>query len=231
MMGNPNQMMGNPMMGNQNMMGNPNQMMGNPMMGNQNMMGNPNPMMVNQNMMCNPNMMGNMNPMMQNNNQMLMNNQLNQMQMPMNNEGFMNNQIMMNQMNGINQMPMQTMAASQLNQFQNANMQFQNPNPNQNPPNQNDDMSIQFSSTIENFKTISVQCKADEKMRDVIIRYWSKIGRNPPDKVRYIFGTKNVNQDLSVSENGLFNGHVIQVILTENVKGANNFHSLNFESN
>ena len=161
---------------------------------------------------------------------MLMNNQLNQMQMPMNNEGFMNNQIMMNQMNGINQMPMQTMA-SQLNQFQNANMQFQNPNPNQNPPNQNDDMSIQFSSTIENFKTISVLCKADEKMRDVIIRYWSKIGRNPPDEVRYIFGTKNVNQDLSVSENGLFNGHVIQVILTENVKGANNFHSLNFESN
>ena len=48
----------------------------------------------------------------------------------------------------------------------------------------------------------------------------SKIGRKPPDKVRYIFGTKNINSDLTVSENGLFNGHVIQVILTENVKGA-----------
>ena len=113
---------------------------------------------------------------------------------------------------------MQTMAANQLNQ--NANILFQNPSPNPNQFNQNDDMSIQFSSTIENFKTISVQCKSDEKMSDVIIRYWSKIGRKPPDKVRYIFGTKNINSDLTVSENGLFNGHVIQVILTENVKGA-----------
>ena len=142
------------------------------------------------------------------------------MQMPMNNEGFMNNQIMMNQMNGINQMPMQTMAANQLNQLQNANILFQNPSPNPNQFNQNDDMSIQFSSTIENFKTISVQCKSDEKMSDVIIRYWSKIGRKPPDEVRYIFGAKNINSDLTVSENGLFNGQVIQVILTDNVRGA-----------
>ena len=206
-------------MGNPNpMMGNPNPMMGNPMMNNQNMMGNP--MMNNQNMMNNPNMMGNMNAMMPNNNQMFMNNQFNQMQMPMNNAGFINNQITMNQMNGMNQIPMRVMAANQLNLLQNANMQIQNPNPNQNQINQNGEMSIQFSSTIENFKVISVQCKEDDKMSDVITKYWSKIGRNPPNKVQYIFGVKNVNLDLTVSENGISHGQVIQVLLTENVKAA-----------
>ena len=211
MMGNPNPMMGNPMMNNQ-------YMMGNPMMNNQNMMGNP--MMNNQNMMNNPNMMGNMNAMMPNNNQMFMNNQFNQMQMPMDNAGFINNQIMMNQMNGINQIPMNVMAANRLNLLQNANMQIQNPNPNQNQINQNGEMSIQFSSTIENFKVISVYCKEDDKMSDVISKYWSKIGKKPPNKAQYIFGAKNVNLDLTVAENGICNNQVIRVLLAENVKGA-----------
>jgi len=176
-----------------------------------NMMGNMN-MMNNQNMMPNP-MMGNMNmnnPMMQN--------QFNQMNTPMNNAGFMNNQIMMNQMNGMNNMPMQAMAVNNMNQFQ--NMQFQNPSPNPNQFNQNGDMSIQFSSSDPRFKSISVQCKDNEKMSAVILRYWSKIGQNPPTEVKYIYSAKNINPDLSVSENGLLNDQVIQVVLTKNVHGA-----------
>ena len=169
-------------------------------------------MMNNQNMMPNP-MMGNMNmnnPMAQN--------QFNQMNMQMNNAGFMNNQVMMNQMNGMNNMPMQAMAVNNMNQMQ--NIPFQNTNPNPNQFNQNGELTIQFSSTIENFKTISVQCVPDEKMSSVVAKYWNKIGRSPPIQVKYIFSTKNINLDLSVSENGLFNGNIIQVVLTENIKGA-----------
>ena len=189
------------------------------------MMNNMNQGMMNNNM--NPGMMNNMNQGMMNNmNQAMMNN-MNQGMMNNMNQAMMNNmaqmqnyQMMMNQMNGGNQTTMKQMAENQQNSINGMINQIQNQDQQNNPQHQSENISIKFCSTHEGLKTISVPCTLNDKMKDVIDRYWSKVGKPEPPKVRYIFGTKDVILTLTIAENGIRHGMVIQVILTENVKGA-----------
>ena len=164
----------------------------------------------------NQGMMPNMNPMI-NNNQMFMNNQNQLAQMQM------NNQILMNQMNAMNQMPMQTVAINQmnqLNQMASFNPQIQNQNNDCNIQSQNENMALQFRRGNEEDKTITVPCTSNEKMSAVISRYWSKTLIKDPPPARFIYAAKNINPDLTVSENGLLNQQVIEVVLTQGVRGA-----------
>jgi len=193
----------------------------NPMMNNMN---NMNPMMNDMNNQMNPmmnNMMNNMNnnqmnPMMNNmnNNQMFMNNQ-----MQMNN---MNSQIMMNQMNAMGQMPMNVMAVNQSNFLGNMNNQFQNANLNNNfpSPTQDENLSLQFENTTQEVKSISVPCKINEVLSDVVSRYWSKLLVKDIPEAKYIFNAKNLNLTLTVAESGLNNDSIIRVVQTKGIKGA-----------
>ena len=202
----PNQMN----MNNMNMM-NMNNMNMNPM----NMNNNMNPMCMNgigmNNNMNNMNQMGmnNMNQMGMNNIQMSFN--------PMMQMNNINNPMMANAMNVMNQMPMQEMANNQINVLNNQVSQFQNQNQGLNQ--QQGILTLKFFRTDDLQNFISIQCTVDDKVSDVIEKYWNKAGYKDPT-AKFIFNTKNLVPELSVAEAGLINNANIQVVSTKGIKGA-----------
>ena len=193
-------------------------------------MNNMNPMGMNMNM-NNMNQMGmnninNMNPMMNNMNMNNMNmNNMNQMGMnniqmsfnPMMQMNNINNPMMANAMNVMNQMPMQEMANNQINVLNNQVSQFQNQNQDLNQ--QQGILTLKFFRTDDLQNFISIQCTVDDKVSDVIEKYWNKAGYKDPT-AKFIFNAKNLVPELSVAEAGLINNANIQVVTTKGIKGA-----------
>ena len=54
---------------------------------------------------------------------------------------------------------------------------------------------------------------------NVINRFYQKIGYRDPN-AKFIHNAKNLNTSLSISESGLINGAVIQVLFSGRVRGA-----------
>ena len=205
--------MQNPMMGNMNnmqnpMMGNMNNMQ-NPMMGNMNIMQNP--MMGNMNIMQNP-MMGNannFNPMMGN-----MNNMNNNFNPIFGNLISMQNQIINNFKNNFN------------NQIQTNN----------NLPSSDNIINVFFiggkletnGKVVENTEgpKLSIYCKTDEKVSEIIKRYRTKSGFHEK-KAKFIFNAKNLCEDLTVAEAKIQHNSIIFVISLKGIQGA--YHLLNFD--
>ena len=124
-----------------------------------------------------------------------------------------------------NQMPMNQMA-NFMNQM-NAN---NNPNPNQQIPSDNDFISVVFrlgstngnnSNQIVEQKdgpTITIQCKANDKVEEIIKKYRQKTGFK--DKARFFFNAKNLCPTLTVAEAGITNNSHIFVVSIENLYGG-----------
>ena len=134
--------------------------------------------------------------------------------MQMNN---INNPMMANAMNVMNQMPMQEMANNQINVLNNQVSQFQNQNQGLNQ--QQGILTLKFFRTDDLQNFISIQCTVDDKVSDVIEKYWNKAGYKDPT-AKFIFNTKNLVPELSVAEAGLINNANIQVVTTKGIKGA-----------
>ena len=159
-----------------------------------------------------------------NNNQMGMgmNNNNNQMGMNMNNNlmgmNMMNQNIMNNQMPPINPIlmndkPMWMWHYNNLNDNQNLN----------NGNNSSNKINIIFEYKEKNSNTL-ILCEYYEKIRDVVKRFFDKIGIESKhyNYYKFIFNCKNLNMDLTVSENGMTNNSRIIVIKTQDVR--NNFN-------
>ena len=206
-----NQVQMNMMMNmNPNAMNNMNQInMMNNMQGN-NMMNNMNQMNMMNNMQGN-NMMNNMNGMnMMDINLMNNMNQMNMMNnMQMNNMNGMN---MMNQFNPAMPMPgmqnMQGFVNNQQNNFFPNNMQQENY------------LSLIFIINDFQQTKLTILCSHTDKMSDVFEKLWAKYGEKDP-KAKFVHNAKNISPSLTVSESGLTDKNVIQVLLLKYVKGAN----------
>ena len=206
-----NQMQMNMMMNmNPNAMYNMNQMnMMNNMQGN-NMMNNMNQMNMMNNMQGN-NMMNNMNGMnMMDINLMNNMNQMNMMNnMQMNNMNGMN---MMNQFNPSMPMPgiqnMQGFVNNQQSNFFPNNMQQENY------------LSLIFIINDFQQTKLTILCSCTDKMSDVFEKLWAKYGEKDP-KAKFVHNAKNISPSLTVSESGLTDKNVIQVMLLKYLKGAN----------
>ena len=70
-----------------------------------------------------------------------------------------------------------------------------------------------------NFHGTTILCDIDEKVSDVIERYRIKSNDNNP-KARFIYNSKQLNPDLTVSESGLTNNAIIHVEYKENMCGG-----------
>ena len=166
-----------------------------------------------------------------NNNQMGMGMNNNQMGMGMNmgnnmnmnmNMDMMNQNIMNNQMPQINPMlmndqPMWMWHYNNLNENQNIN--FNNPN------NSSNKIDIIFEYKDINSK-ILVLCDYNEKIIEVVKRFFDKAGIEPKyyNNFKFIFNCKNLCMDLSISENGMTSGSRVIVIKTNNIIPRNDFN-------
>jgi len=170
-----------------------------------------------------------------NNNQMGMGMNNNQMGMGMNNQmgmgmnmgnnmnmNMMNQNIMNNQMPQINPMlmndqPMWMWHYNNLNENQNIN--FNNPN------NSSNKINIIFEYKDKN-SNILVLCDYNEKIKEVVKRFFDKAGIEPKyyNNFKFIFNCKNLCMDLSISENGMTSGSRVIVIKTNNIIPRNDFN-------
>ena len=157
-----------------------------------------------------------------NNNQMGMGMNNNQMGMGMNmgnnmnmnmNMDMMNQNIMNNQMPQINPMlmndqPMWMWIYNNLNENQNFN----------NPNDSSDKINIIFEYKDIN-SNILVLCDYNEKIKEVVKRFFDKAGIEPKyyNNFKFIFNCKNLCMDLSISENGMTSGSRVIVIKTNNI--------------
>ena len=157
-----------------------------------------------------------------NNNQMGMGMNNNQMGMGMNmgnnmnmnmNMDMMNQNIMNNQMPQINPMlmndqPMWMWIYNNLNENQNFN----------NPNNSSNKIDIIFEYKDIN-SNILVLCDYNEKIKEVVKRFFDKAGIEPKyyNNFKFIFNCKNLCMDLSISENGMTSGSRVIVIKTNNI--------------
>ena len=204
-------------------------------------MNNMNQMQMNMMMNMNPNAMNNMNQInmmnnMQGNNMMNNMNQMNMMNnMQMNNMNMMNGMNMMdmnlmNNMNGMNMMnPMNNF--NQMNQFNPAmpmpgmqNMQgFVNNQQNNFFPNnmqQENYINLIFIINDKKQTKIIIPCSYTDKMGDIFDKLWSKYGEKD-STAKFVHNAKNISPSLTVSESGLTNNTVIQVMLLRYIEGAN----------
>ena len=164
-----------------------------------------------------------------NNNQMGMSMNNNQMGMGMNmgnnmnmnmNMDLMNQNIMNNKMPQINPMlmndqPMWMWIYNNLNENQNFN----------NPNNSSNKIDIIFEYKDINSK-ILVLCDYNEKIIEVVKRFFDKAGIEPKyyNNFKFIFNCKNLRMDLSISENGMTSGSRVIVIKTNNIIPRNDFN-------
>ena len=164
-----------------------------------------------------------------NNNQMGMGMNNNQMGMGMNmgnnmnmnmNMDLMNQNIMNNKMPQINPMlmndqPMWMWIYNNLNENQNFN----------NPNNSSNKIDIIFEYKDINSK-ILVLCDYNEKIIEVVKRFFDKAGIEPKyyNNFKFIFNCKNLRMDLSISENGMTSGSRVNVIKTNNIIPRNDFN-------
>ena len=172
---------------------------------------------LNQNMMSDQTNMMNMMNQMQNTG--MMNN-------GMMNNGMMNNGMMMN-------IPMMMNNGMMMNNLM-MSMTGMN-NPNNNPNNvqpssggqsaEEEGISLNFRINGEGKgnqgRLVSIQCKLDEKVDDIITRFCNKAGIKDSEK-KFVYNAKNLNRDLSAAEAGLIHNANIFVISTKGVKGAQN---------
>ena len=181
-------------------------------------MNNMNQMQMNMMMNMNPNAMNNMNQMnimnnMQGNNMMNNMNQMNMMNnMQMNNMNMMNGMNMKNQFNPA--MPMQGMqnmqgfVNNQQNNFFPNNMQQENY------------LNLIFIINDKKQTKIIIPCSYTDKMGDIFDKLWSKYGEKD-STAKFVHNAKNISPSLTVSESGLTNNTVIQVMLLRYIEGAN----------
>jgi len=87
---------------------------------------------------------------------------------------------------------------------------------------QNNQFTLKFTIDDGRNTIIIIPCQAEENMGNVINRFYQKIGYRDPN-AKFIHNAKNLNTSLSISELGLLNGSVIQVLFNGRVKGANIF--------
>jgi hypothetical protein len=95
-----------------------------------------------------------------------------------------------------------------INQMQN-NIQQMGPN----------DLTLKFTIDDGKNSMIIMPCQYSEKMGDIFKRFWQKVGFIDP-KAKFIHNAKNISPSLSVSEAGLINQNIVQVLLVGRVKGA-----------
>ena len=194
-----------------------------------NNMNNMNQMQMNMMMNMNPNAMNNMNQINMMNN-MQGNNMMNNMNgMNMMDINLMNN---MNQMNMMNNMQMNNMnGMNMMNQFNPAmpmqgmqNMQgfVNNQQNNFFPNNMQQENYLSLIFIINDFQQtkLTILCSCTDKMSDVFEKLWAKYGEKDP-KAKFVHNAKNISPSLTVSESGLTDKNVIQVMLLKYVKGAN----------
>ena len=164
-----------------------------------------------------------------NNNQMGMGMNNNQMGMGMNmgnnmnmnmNMDLMNQNIMNNKMPQINPMlmndqPMWMWIYDNLNENQNFN----------NPNDSSDKINIIFEYKDKN-SNILVLCDYNEKIKEVVKRFFDKAGIEPKyyNNFKFIFKCKNLCMDLSISQNGMTSGSRVIVIKTNNIIPRNDFN-------
>ena len=67
---------------------------------------------------------------------------------------------------------------------------------------------------------LTILCSYTDKMSDVFEKLWAKYGEKDP-KAKFVHNAKNISPSLTVSESGLTDKNVIQVMLLKYVKGAN----------
>ena len=81
-------------------------------------------------------------------------------------------------------------------------------------------MNINFRTSGEGKDNkIVVQCTPDEKISEIILKYRSK-SNDRDDTKKFIFNAKQLNQDLTAAEAGIFNNANIFVVATKGIKGA-----------
>ena len=67
---------------------------------------------------------------------------------------------------------------------------------------------------------LTILCSCTDKMSDVFEKLWAKYGEKDP-KAKFVHNAKNISPSLTVSESGLTDKNVIQVMLLKYLKGAN----------
>ena len=167
-------------------------------------------------MSMNNNQMG----MGMNNNQMgmgmNMGNNINMdMNMNMMNQNIMNNQMPQTNPTPMNDQPMWMWIYNNLNETQNFN----------NPNNSSNKINIIFEYKDKN-SNILVLCDYNEKIKEVVKRFFDKAGIKPKyyNNFKFIFNCKNLCMDLSISENGMTSGSRVIVIKTNNIIPRNDFN-------
>ena len=146
------------------------------------------------------------------------NNNMNQVnQMPFNN---MNN-MQMNNMNGMNMMN-QFNPAMPMPGMQNMQGFVNNQQNNFFPNNMQQENYINLIFIINDKKQtrIIIPCSYTDKMGDIFDKLWSKYGEKD-STAKFVHNAKNISPSLTVSESGLTNNTVIQVMLLRYIEGAN----------
>ena len=143
---------------------------------------------------------------------------------PMNYSMMGPNQMMFpNQMMNQNQMmnPNQMMFPNQMmnqNHMMNPNQNF-----NQNQDNESDCIYVTFrrSSANENEKPkpISIKCRINEKVSDLIDKYRAESGDRDETK-KFIYNAKVLHPSLTLSQAGIMNNSYIFVVVTQGIKGG-----------
>ena len=108
------------------------------------------------------------------------------------------------------------------NQTMNQN-QMMNPNQNfnQNQVNESDGIYVTFrdSGAYENKKPITIKCRINEKVSDLIEKYRVESGDRDETK-KFIYNAKVLHSSLTLSQAGIMNGSNIFVVITKGVKGG-----------
>ena len=68
-------------------------------------------------------------------------------------------------------------------------------------------------------RLVTIQCKMDEKVSEIIQRFCAKAGIKDSEK-KFVYNAKSLNRDLNAAEAGLIHNANIFVISTKGVKGA-----------
>ena len=116
-------------------------------------------------------------------------------------------------MKGPNQMmfPNQTMNQNQ--------MMNQNQNFSQNQVNESDGINVTFRRSGENKKPITIKCRINEKVSDLIEKYRAESGDRDETK-KFIYNAKALHPSLTLSEAGIENKSNIFVVVTKGIKGG-----------
>ena len=157
------------------------------------------------------------------NNQGMMNNGMMNTGM-MNNQGMMNNAMMMNNPGMMNNQAMLMMNMMGINnQNNNSNNTQSQSQPSSGGQQPEEGISLNFRINGEGKgnagRLVTIQCKLDEKVSEIIHRFCLKAGIKDSEK-KFVYNAKSLNKDLSAAEAGLIHNANIFVISTKGVKGA-----------